>query len=123
MKKAKILNFALILTSFVGYLEWGLFESMFLIQGEIDIFKKLFTNPASIIHPFILLPLLGQILLVITLFQKEPNKILTYLGMGGIGLLLGLIFIIGLMILNVKIFCSSLPFLITSFFVIRHHRK
>jgi len=117
--KYKILNLSLILTSLIGYLEWGGGNNMFLIQGEIEVVSKLFSNPNSVIHPLTLLPLLGQVLLIFTLFQRNPSKILTFLGMGSIGVLLLLMFVIGLMNVNFKIIASVLPFLITGFFTIR----
>ena len=43
--KHKILNLALILTSLIGYLEWGGGNSMYLFQGELDIVRRLFTDP------------------------------------------------------------------------------
>lgn len=81
--KSKLLNLLLILTSFAGYLEWGGDRHLLLYQAEIEIFTKLFTDPMSVMHPFTILPLLGQIALLITLFQKSPNKILTLAGIGG----------------------------------------
>ena len=96
---------------------------MFLFQAEMDIIDKLFTQPSSVIHPLILLPLFGQILLAITLFQKSPNKILTFLGLGGIGILLLVMFVVGLMSLNPKILLSTLPFLVTGALAIKHHRS
>jgi len=117
--KYKILNLSLILTSLIGYLEWGGGNNMFLIQGEIEVVSKLFSNPNSVIHPLTLLPLLGQVLLIFTLFQRNPSKILTFLGMGSLGVLLLLMFVIGLMNVNFKIIASVLPFLITGFFTIR----
>jgi len=120
--KSKILNLSLILTSLIGYLEWGENNSMFLFQGEIEIVGKLFKDPMSVMHPFTLLPLIGQILLAFTLFQREPGKILTYLGFGGLGILLLFMFVIGLLSLNFKIIVSTIPFLITGFLVIKYHR-
>ena len=120
--KSKLLNIALILTSFVGYLEWGGNNNMFLIQGEIDLIAKLFTDPGSALHPFTLLPLAGQMLLVITLFQKHPSRWLTYLGLSGIGVLLVFMFIIGLLGPNMKTTLSTLPFLVTAFMTVQHHR-
>ena len=64
--KSKLLNIGLILTSFVGYLEWGGNNKMFLIQGEIELISKLLTDPGSALHPFTLLPLIGQVLLILT---------------------------------------------------------
>lgn len=121
--KSKILNILLIITSLFGYLEWGGGNHVFLFTGEIDIIKKLFTNPTSVIHPFTLLPFAGQILLLITLFQKTTNKILTYISISGLGLLLGFMFIVGLMSMNFKIIISTIPFLIVSILAIIHYRK
>lgn len=121
--KSKIINLSLILTSLLGYLEWGKDNSMFLFQGEIDVISKLFTDPTSVIHPFTLLPLIGQLLLVVTLFQKKPSRILTFLGMGGIGILLLLMLAIGIMGPNFKIIISTLPFLVTGVLAIRHYRR
>ncbi|MCU0390795.1 MAG: hypothetical protein MUE81_06720, partial [Thermoflexibacter sp.] len=84
---------------------------------------KFFTDPSSIIHPFIVLPLLGQILLIVTLFQKKANKILIYVGIFGLGLLLGFMFIIGIISLNYKITISTIPFLIVVALTIINLRK
>ena len=78
-------------------------------------------DPLSIAHPMVLLPLLGQVLLLITLFQKRPSKTLTYLGMACLGILLGLMFFIGLIEMHIKILGSTLPFLLTCFLIIRHY--
>jgi peptidoglycan/LPS O-acetylase OafA/YrhL len=121
--KTKILNALLVVTSLFGYLEWGKGNHMFLFQAEGEILTKVFTDTQSIIHPFTVLPLLGQILLMITLFQKTPNRWLTIAGIAGIGLLLGLMFFIGALGTNWKILLSTIPFMITVFLVIRHQRK
>ncbi len=120
--KSKILNICLILTSLLGYLEWG-DNKVFLFQMEFDIISKLFSDPVSVLHPFTLLPLIGQILLIVSLFQKKPSKILTFLGLGGITLLLSLMFAIGIMNGNYKILLSTIPFLTTAVLTIRYHWK
>ncbi len=119
----KLLNLGLILTSLIGYLEWGGDNQSFLFQTEYELLSKVITDPQSIAHPFIVLPLLGQLLLVITLFQKNPNKILTYIGLGGLAVLLFFMFLIGLMSFNIKILLSTIPFLVLCVLTIRHHRK
>lgn len=121
--KSKFLNALLLVTSLLGYLEWSGDSHTFLFQAEAEIIFKIFTNPSSIIHPFILLPLLGQILLLITLFRKATNKTLTYIGIGCLGILLGFMFIIGLISLNLKIIISTIPFIIISVISIRHYRQ
>lgn len=121
--KAKFLNALLIVTSLFGYLEWGAGSHMFLFQAEGEIITKMFSDPQSIIHPFTVLPLLGQLVLFTTILQKTPSRWLTYIGMAGIGLLLGLMFFIGILDTNWRILASTLPFMITAFLAIRHHRK
>jgi hypothetical protein len=121
--KAKVLNLFLFITSLLGYLEWSGDNHMFLITGEAEIIYKLFTNPTSAIHPFVLIPLLGQILLFFTLFQKMPSKTLTYISIIGIGLLLGFMFVIGIISLNLKILFSTIPFLTIAILTIRHFIK
>lgn len=122
--KIKWLNIGLILTSLLGYLEWGGGNSIFLVQAEWEIVLKLFTDPMSVIHPFVLLPLIGQLLLVLTLFQNRPGKRLTYWGMAGIGILLVLMFFIGLIGINLKVVLSTLPFLLLSIYTLKViHKK
>ena len=121
--KGKILNALLIISSLFGFLEWGHNNKMFLFQLEAEIVSKIFNDPVSVLHPFTLLPFLGQILLLITLFQKSPSKILTYIGLGGIGILLALMFVIGCISFNLKILFSTIPFLVIGYFTIRHHMK
>ena len=121
--KSKILNFLLIITSLLGYLEWSGNSHSFLFQTEAEIFSKILTNPISAIHPFTILPLIGQVILIITLFQRTPNKTLTYISIGCLGILLGFMFVIGLMSLNYKIISSTIPFIVVSILAIRHFRN
>lgn len=120
--KSKLLNLGLILSSLVGYLEWGGNNSMFLFQGELEVIAKLFTDFGATAHPFTLLPLLGQLLLAFTLLQKSPSRMLTFLGLAGVGLLLAFMFIIGVLGLNFKIALSVVPFLALAFITVKHHR-
>lgn len=117
--KLKILNLFLILTSLIGLLEWGKDNHMFLFQAEAEIIGKLFTDTKSVLHPFILMPLLGQVLLLVTVFQKRPNKILTIVGMSGLSLLLLLMLLIGVMSANYEMILYALPFLIVAILTIR----
>jgi hypothetical protein len=121
--KSKILNALLILTSLAGYLEWGKDNRIFLFQAEGQILLRLLNDPVEVAHPFTVLPMVGQLILLITLFQKNPGKILTYIGLAGIGILLAFMFVIGLMSWNWKILVSTLPFLITAFLTVRHLRS
>lgn len=121
--KSKILNAGLILTSLMGYLEWGTENRMYLFQVEWVLFSKLFTDPLSVIHPFTLLPLTGQLLLLFSLFQKYPGKKITFTGLSCLSVLLLFIFFIGLISFKFKIITSVIPFLITGVITIQHHLK
>lgn len=108
----KTLNLLLIISSLFGYMEWGTSNHAFLWETEWLIFTKIFSDPASVVHPFIILPLLGQLMLLFTLFQKKPSKILTVLGIVCIGLLLGFMGVIGLLSGSYMISLSVLPFVV-----------
>ena len=121
--KEKILNLLLIISSLFGYLEWGKDNSSFLFQGEYELLKNMISNPKSAIHPFTLIPILGQILLFITLFKKTSNKKLTYLGISFIGLLLLFMFFIGVISVKYNILISTLPFIVLAVLTIINLRK
>jgi hypothetical protein len=121
--KTKVLNGLLILTSLLGYLEWAGNNHLFLFQAEADILTKSITDPKSVLHPFVLLPIIGQILLLISLFQKTPHKALTFIGIGTLGILLAFMFFIGVISLNFKIFFSTIPFLAMAIYSIIYHKK
>lgn len=121
--KGKVLNLLLIISSLFGYLEWGKDNSTFLFQGEYEVLKNMISDPRSAIHPFSLIPLLGQILLFITLFQEAPNRKLTYAGISCIGLLLLFMFFIGVISVNFKILISTLPFIVVAILTIISQRK
>jgi hypothetical protein len=119
--KSKLINFLVIITSLAGYLEWGGNNHSFLFQAEGEILVKAFINPASALHPFILMPMTGQALLVFTLFQKTPNKFLTYTGIAGLGILLVFMCIIGIFSANLKILSSTIPFMVVAVIAVRHY--
>ena len=99
----------MLLTSLFGYMEWGGGNKAFLYESETEVFKGLGTDPASLIHPLVLLPLLGQLLLLITLFQHNPGKWLTYAGMISLSLLLGIILFIGILESNSRMLWCHNP--------------
>lgn len=118
--KQKGLNLLLIGTSLLGYLEWSGNNHIFLFKAEAEMLLKLFTDPMSVLHPFTILPLVGQILLLFTVFQKTPSKALTYISISGLGLLLGFMFVIGIISLNLKILISTIPYIFVSILTIRY---
>ena len=126
MSRLKIVLLVTFFSSFIGYLEWGGGNHAFVIQAEMDILSKLWTSPASVMHPFTILPLLGQVAFIIVMLSKKPQKRLFYLGIIGLGLLYGMLFFIGLMRLHGKMLLSVLPFFFSSIysvFLFRQEQK
>lgn len=104
-----------------GYLEWGGGNSAFLIQMEYDAIHQLVNNFWATLHPLVLLPLAGQLLLVIFIFQKHPKKQLLVTSILLIGLLFGFIFIAGIISMRLQIVLSTIPFFLSSFCAIRYN--
>lgn len=121
--KHKIANLLLVVTSLFGYMEWGKDNSAFLFSAEAEVIRRLFTDATSVIHPLTIIPLAGQLLLLCTLFQKTPSKILTYIGMASLAILLFFLFLIGARGGNMKMLLAASPFLITCIYVIVLHIK
>jgi len=121
--KIKVLNFLLIITSLFGYLEWGGNNHSFLFQAETELLSKILLTPASVIHPFTILPILGQLTLMIILFQKTPNKTMMYFGIASVGILLGFMFVIGCLSLKFKIILSTVPYIVLSILTLGYIRK
>jgi len=115
----KLLNSLLLLSSFFGYLEWPPDNHGFIFQLEAEIIQLVKTKAASLAHPFIILPFIGQVLLLTSLFQSSPNRWLTLTGLLCTGLLMLLLFVIGLLTAHTGIVASTLPYLLISFFVVR----
>lgn len=123
VRHTRFLILLLLLSSLFGYLEWGQGSHTFLFQAEVELFRQLFRDPASAVHPFTVLPLLGQILLLLALLRPQPSRALVYAGIAGIGLLLVLMLAIGLMQGNIRILASTLPFVILAVLTIRQMRR
>jgi hypothetical protein len=121
--KGKMLNTFLLISSLFGFLDSGQNRKMFLFQIEAEIFSKVFKDPISLIHPFIILPFLGQVFLLLTLIQKNPGKIMTYIGIGGIGIIMALVLLVGSLNFNLWVISSTIPFFAISYFTISYNRK
>lgn len=109
--RSRLIIAGLIITSALGYLEYGTGQSTFLLTAELDILRKLFTDPKSVLHPLILLPLFGQMLLLLAMIKPLSSKKLRYSGIGCIAILHLFIFVIGIMSMKWKVFLSVVPFL------------
>ncbi|NNF33761.1 MAG: hypothetical protein HKN68_06615 [Saprospiraceae bacterium] len=123
MTKLKILNFLVIISSLLPYLEWAGGNSGFLFQLEAEVIRKLFTSPLDAIHPFTLIPLLGQVMLCTTLLGSKVSKKTTYAAIAFLALLILLISFIGLMNENIKVLISTFPFIAFSIWSVLAHKK
>lgn len=120
--KSKVLNALLLFSSLMVYMAWG-DRHCFTIQAEAEVLNSLLHEPKSVLHPLTLLPMLGQLLLIITLFQKKPVKGLTYFSIFALGILILLVFLAGVLSLNLKQTASTIPFFILSVLIIRRFRR
>lgn len=114
-----ILHLGLILTSLFGYMEWGGGQHMFLFEAEAEVLGKLVSDPVSVIHPLVLMPLFGQGMLLLAIALKHPPRWLTWAGIGGLGLLHSIILLIGLINPNLKMLLSTIPYLGLSALTVR----
>jgi hypothetical protein len=119
----KRLNLLLVLSSFIGYLEWAGGNHGFLIQMEYGLLFGDQQKAENFAHPMIMMPLAGQLILIYTLFQKTPSRFLSIVGLACLSVLMLLLTFIAIADTNWRIGLSVLPFLIVSVFVIRAHWK
>ena len=103
---------ALLIFSLIPYLEWGNENHAFLLEIEIELWKKGLENPYEIFHPLILLPFAGQLILIFTLFKKEPKIRMIQFGAMLVALLVFFIFLSGVLSKNLKMIPFSLPYLV-----------
>jgi len=113
------LKILLLISTFIGYLEWGTDQSSFIVQSEWEVLKKVPEDPLSLLHPFILLPVAGQLLLLFDIIKKNKRKKLSVFAIVLMSLLYLMILFIGLLDMNFKKILSALPFFILSFVIIR----
>lgn len=121
--KVKYLHLALILTPLTGYLQWGKDQHAFLYQVEGDLLSRIFSDPASVMHPLVLLPLAGQLLLLVTLFQKRVSRGLSLAGLACSAILPGFVLLVGLLGMNGKMILSVMPFMLTAAGAILYNKK
>lgn len=122
MSLLKKIILGLFLSSFIGYLEWGK-QSEFIAEIEYDLLLKLGDSPEAFLHPFILLPLLGQLILMVSLWMSKPKFWLVVLASTGIALLFLMLLFIGLLDWNPKITLFTLPFLAFYVFLITRRKS
>jgi hypothetical protein len=119
----RLINLALIISFLIVYLEWGKNNSTFLFQAEYHILLKKTDRISSFFHPLVLIPFCGQLIVLFTLFQRQPNRRLTTIGLIMMSILVLLITFVGLIDLNLRITLSTIPFIAISILHFRKSRK
>ncbi len=118
----RVLNIILLLTSLIGYLHWGKDQHAFLFQVEYELLFRA-SHSRNFLHPFVLVPMLGQLLLLFSVFQKAPGSIPTITGIACLSLIMLMILLVGILSLNPGIIGSALPFIATAIYAITYNRK
>ena len=113
----------LFFSTFIGYMEWGGGNNTFIFSSEMQIISKFFINPQAVLHPLIIFPFVGQLLLMVALIIRSPGKWLIHSAILLSGILFIPILLSGLLSFNLKVVLSTLPFFIFSVIHFRVSRK
>lgn len=117
----RIWNILLLISFLFGYLEWGNNQHLFIFQAITELYEKGKANPLSVLHPFILLPFIGMLLFLYTVFQKTPSRIISIIGAICMSTIMLMILLIAVLGPNFKMLGSVTPFFLIVFFVFKSH--
>jgi hypothetical protein len=106
----RLINGAIVLGSLLPYLEWGGGNAALLGQMEYTLLFGGETSPETFLHPMVALPLAGQLLVLIPVFQHTPSRRMTTIGVMLLSLLIGLVIIGGVLTMNGRSLLSTVPF-------------
>ena len=119
----RFINACLLISFQFGYLEWGKGQKMFIYEAAILIFQKATHHLMAVLHPFTLIPFLGECLLMYTIFQKSPAKIISLIAVTCLSILMLLLLAIGLLAHNFLITLSTIPFIVIAMLQVRYHTR
>lgn len=112
--QSRIISLFIILSSLFPYLSWGKgSNNAFLFEIEWQILSRINTDAAALLHPMVLIPITGQLVILIfgVIYPKIP---LVYLGILCLFMLIGFVMFIGFFSQNFQIILSCIPFHLTS---------
>jgi len=118
MKMKRLALFFVFFSFLFCYMEWGKDQSAFVYEVVYLILFKQGDPQNSFTHPLILLPFVGELILLFLVFQKEPGKRWAFIGMALPGILVLFLLFIGVISQNVKIVGSTVPFLLSAGWVL-----
>jgi len=105
------------------YMEWGGGNSGFVYEAEYQVLFRQGDKTDSFAHPLVLLPFVGQLLLLWALFQQKPNRRLAIIALCAMGVLVAMLLLVGILARNPKIVLSTLPFLTAVGWWLRESRR
>ena len=111
--QVRILSLIIFLSSLCPYLTWGGNNSGILGQMEYELLRNVFESPQTLLHPMILIPFLGQLMVLIFGIIYIKPKLIS-LGIVCLSVLIGFILFIGFFSANLTTILSCLPFLISA---------
>jgi hypothetical protein len=107
----RVLLLGLAITPLFCYLEWGGNNSAFLFEAEYLILFGNKNKADTFTHPLILLPILGQVLILFSAFKADSRRWVVMTGIAFQAILIVFIFLAGAFGLNWKVMLSTFPFL------------
>jgi len=111
--QVRILSLIIFLSSLCPYLTWGGNNRGILGQMEYELLRNVFESPQTLLHPMIIVPLLGQLMVIIFGVVHIKPKLVA-IGIICLSMLIGFILFIGFFSANLATILSCLPFLISA---------
>lgn len=120
----KLINLALLIAFQFCYLQWPPNNSMFIFEGEYEIFSKTNHLIDNVTHPIILSGIIAQVFLLLGAIFTNFNRKLNTLGVVLLSALVLLFFVVGILSMNFKIIIATLPYLgLTFWYFVKTKRK
>lgn len=107
----KILLAGILVSFLFCYLQWSGSSHGFIFQLEYEVLKESLHHPWKVLHPFTLIPFLGQLLLLLALLRKKSPGWIVWTGIAFVLLLPLMLLIVALLAKNIRIGASVLPVL------------
>lgn len=108
--KFKRLQWLLLLSFQLGYLEWGKNQHAFIFELQYQIAVQALHNLTSVVHPFTLLPFLAQCLLIISTFPRAGYPKMAWISHLILAFLMLLLLLIGCAQLRYRMMASGILF-------------
>lgn len=115
--------FCLFVSFFFCYLEWSGGNSAFVYEVAYSLLFQKNDQLSSFSHPLVLLPFLGQLIVLVALVIKQPKRWMILTGTGLMGTLVLMVLISGLLSGNWKIILSTVPFILFAVWGVRLFSK